>query len=159
MFVKGKLLMEIIMAPDFTLQAHTGKSINLFSCLKESSVMLVFYPGDFTPVCTKQLCDYRDHMADFKDLGVQILGLSQNDQETHAKFVKKYEFSFLLLTDVGNDVAKAYGCSSIFMFGKISRAIVLVNMKGELVYKYVEPTGLTRRKSQFLLEVLKGGVL
>jgi thioredoxin-dependent peroxiredoxin len=142
-------------APVFTLQDHSGSFVNLTGSIKVSSVILVFYPGDFTPVCTKQLCDYRDNMEQFHSFGVQLFGISKNDRDSHSKFVDAHKFPFPLLTDPDNKVAKQYGCSSLFMLGSISRAVFLVNTKGMILYRYIEPTVLTRRKSDDLIKVIK----
>ena len=142
-------------APDFRLQDHTGGHVNLKDSIKVLPVMLVFYPADFTPVCTAQLCDYRDNMEQFQMLAVQIFGISNNDRESHRKFAEKHRFPFLLLSDPKNKVAKEYGCSSLFMLGNISRAVFVVNTKGSILYRYVEPTILSRRKSHVLLRVIE----
>lgn len=142
-------------APVFTLQDHTGILVDLNDSIKVSPAILVFYPGDFTPVCTKQLCDYRDNIEQFHHLGVQLFGISKNDQESHSKFVKEHRFPFPLLSDPENKVARQYGCSSLFMLGNISRAVFLVNTKGVILYRYIEPTVMTRRKSDELISVIK----
>lgn len=142
-------------APDFTLQTHIGNYINFKTEILKSPAMLVFYPKDFTRVCTQQLCDYRDNMAGFKEFGIQIFGISNNDRDSHWKFAAKHEFPFLLLSDPFNKTAKKYGCSSLFMLGNVSRAVFLVNTKGKILYRYIEPTTLTRRKSHELIEVIR----
>ncbi len=141
-------------APEFNLPDQSGQMVSLASLIAKGPVLLVFYPGDFTYVCTKQLCDYRDHLADFKDLGIQVVGISQNPTTQHAKFAEKYAFGFPLLTDAGKTVAQSYGCASVFMLGAISRAIVIVNKHGKVVYRHVEPTALTKRTAEQLLATL-----
>ncbi len=141
-------------APAFTLQDYTGSFFNFLEIIKVSPVILVFYPGDFTPVCTKQLCDYRDHMQQFHNLGIQLFGISKNDRASHKRFAEEHCFPFPLLTDLDNKVAKKYGCSSLFMLGNISRAIFLVNTKGMILYRYIEPTVVTRRTSSDLIKVV-----
>jgi len=142
-------------APGFTLQTHIGNYINFNDEIKTAPAMLVFYPKDFTRVCTQQLCDYRDNMSQFKDYGVQIFGISNNDRQSHWDFAAEHEFPFLLLSDPFNKTAKAYECSSVFMLGNVSRAVFLVNTKGQILYRYIEPTTLTRRKSHDLLQVIR----
>lgn len=142
-------------ALDFTLQDHQGGYVTLTEVIKNTAAMLVFYPGDFTPVCSSQLCDYRDNIEDFNSFGIQIFGISSNDTGSHKRFADEKKFPFLLLSDFENRVAKLYGCSSLFMLGKLSRAIFLINTKGFIIYRYIEPTVLTRRKSSVLLQVIK----
>ena len=142
-------------APDFTLVTHQGIKITLSEELKSSSVLLAFYPGDFTPVCTRQLCNYRDRLNDFSNLGIKMLGISANTPESHAKFVKTYGFHFPLLSDPDKEIARLYNCRSLFMFGGVSRAVVIINRKGVILYHYVEPTVLTRRSADELIGILE----
>src|SRR5262245_28208561 len=65
-------------APDFSLRDEAGRPFHLYAALREGPLLLAFYPGDFTPVCTKQLCNYRDAIDDFRELGIGIVGISHN---------------------------------------------------------------------------------
>jgi peroxiredoxin Q/BCP len=141
-------------APDFTLRDHTGQPFVLSQAYQMSPVMLAFYPHDFSPVCTRQLCNYKDHIADFQKYDVQIFGISGNTIEKHRDFSKKYDFPFRLLSDPGNLVAKSYGCTSRLMLGNVTRAIFIVNKPGVLLYRYIEPLTLTRRKAEELVGIL-----
>ena len=141
-------------APEFTLYCHTNQVVRLSDYLFNGPVMLVFYPKDFTMVCTKQLCNYRDNLDDFKKFGIQILAISSNPIVSHAKFAEKYELPFPLLTDPGNLIAKSFGCTSLLMLGNVSRAVFILNKKGIILYRYVEPTILTRRTSDELVNVM-----
>ena len=142
-------------APDFTLVDQQGNPWSLSARTKTNPVLLVFYPGDFTPVCTKQLCNYRDNFEAFKKYGVQIVGISKNTPEEHQEFAKKYDFQFPLVSDPENKVAKLFGCTSLMMFGGISRAVFVVDTKGYVAYRYIEPTSLTRRKADELTKILQ----
>jgi len=142
-------------APSFRLPDQQGRILELGVLLKDGPVMLVFYPGDFTPVCTKQLCNYRDHMGRFAHFGVQVVGISGNSVQSHGEFAEQYEFGFPLLSDPDRTAAKAYGCTSLLMLGGVSRAVCIVNRKGILLYRYVEPTSLTRRRADELVQVLE----
>lgn len=142
-------------ALNFTLQDHTGGYIYLKDEVWKSPVMLVFYPKDFTHVCTQQLCDYRDNIDSFTKLGIKIFGISNNDRHSHSEFAQKHGFPFLLLSDPDNKVAKQYDCSSLFMLGNVSRAVFLLNRRQQILYRYIEPTTLTRRKSHELLQVIQ----
>ncbi len=150
-------------APEFTLRDQRGVDFKLKDALTQSHLMLAFYPGDFTPVCTKQMCNYRDHLTAFVDNGVKICGISANNVESHAAFSKKYHLDFPLLADSDRAVAKAYGCTSLLMLGGLSRAVFIVSKKGFILYRYVEPTVITRRKAEELVGILgdlkKNGLL
>jgi peroxiredoxin Q/BCP len=139
---------------EFTLLDERGKPRTLSEFTATGPVLLAFYPGDFTPVCTKQLCNYRDNFADFEKLGVQIVGISANSVEEHFKFATTYDFKFPLLSDPKKETAKAYGCTSLILLGGVSRAIVIVGKTGKIVHRYVESTPLTHRKSEELVAVL-----
>ena len=141
-------------APDFTLPNHQGLLTSLDDLCRESPVLLVFYPGDFTAVCTKQLCSYRDSWRRFKEFGVQIIGVSPNPMDEHVRFASQHEFPFLLLSDGRNTAAREFGCTSIFMLGKVSRATFILNRKRMILYRYVEPTILTHRGAEELLGIV-----
>jgi thioredoxin-dependent peroxiredoxin len=142
-------------APEFELLDHEGHKTVLSETLQKSPVLLAFYPGDFTPVCTKQLCNYKDSIREFQEFGLEILGISSNTIERHKEFEAKYEFPFKLLSDPNGKIAKAYGCTSRLMFGNLSRAVFIINKMGIILYRYVEPTILTRRKAEELIGILQ----
>src|SRR5271170_7227000 len=119
-------------APDFKLKDHKGGEVVLSKVMSQAPTLLAFYPGDFTPVCTKQLCNYRDKMDQFQEFGIQIFGISKNPPESLLEFVKKYDFKFPLLSDPERTVAKLFGCTSMLMLGMASRALFIMNTKGVL---------------------------
>lgn len=116
-------------APDFTLDSTRGE-VTLSELLVDGDVLLVFYPGDDTPVCTRQLCDYAENLSIFSDLGVQVLGINPQSLESHEKFAKKYELPFALVSDPEKSTSKAY--DAIGMLGMTRRALVLVGRNGEV---------------------------
>ncbi len=138
-------------APDFCLQKDSGEEY----CLSEHAgqrVLLVFYPGDNTPVCTAQLCEYRDGIESFADLGVSVVGISSDDLESHRKFRSKHDLPFVLLSDPGLEVAKLYGLKGRF---GMKRAVFLVDEKGVVRYAHIEALALFRRRAEELLEAIK----
>ncbi len=141
-------------APAFTLMTETGDAFSILTALQAGPVLLVFYPGDFTPVCTKQLCGYRDGHDEFARLGVQVVGISADDSGKHQRFKAQYVFPFPLLTDPGKRLAKSLGLTSKFMFGAVSRANVIIARDGTVLYKQVEAVALTYRSSGEILKVL-----
>lgn len=142
-------------APNFVLPDHTGQDVALNEFCREGPVLLVFYPGDFTPVCTKQLCNYRDNLDQFFKFGIRVVGISSNSVEDHKRFAARYQFPFPLLSDQDKTVAKLYKCHSFLMFGAVSRAVFIIDKNQRILYRYVEPTVLTRRSADELVGILR----
>jgi peroxiredoxin Q/BCP len=95
-------------APDFELRTDSGDTVRL-SDLRGKQVVLYFYPKDDTPGCTTQACGIRDAYAEFEREGAVVLGVSPDDESSHAKFKEKYHLPFALLADEGHRVADEYG--------------------------------------------------
>ncbi len=95
-------------APGFSLPDAQGK-IHRLSEFRGKRVVLYFYPRDMTPGCTKQACGFRDHFSASTGEGIEIIGVSPDPPESHEDFAAEYNLPFLLLADVDNEVAKAYG--------------------------------------------------
>jgi len=98
-------------APDFALPDRNGKTIRLAD-FRGKPVVLYFYPKDDTPGCTKESCTFRDQYQDFQDAGAEVIGISSDSSESHEKFATKYRLPFVLLSDRGGAVRKAYGVPS-----------------------------------------------
>ena len=95
-------------APDFTLPGTGGRDISLAE-FRGRPVVLVFYPGDDTPVCTKQLNTYNDDLEQFSEMNAQVIGISAQDVSSHDAFAGKHGFEFPLLADTDKAVAAQYG--------------------------------------------------
>ena len=138
-------------APDFTLQSDSGGDY-LLSDHAGQRLLLVFYPGDNTPVCTKQLCEYRDGIEEFSELGVAVVGISSDDIESHQKFRSKHDLPFVLLSDPDLEVAKLYGCKGAL---GMKRAVFLIDEQGIVRYAHIETLALFRRRAAELLEAIE----
>jgi peroxiredoxin Q/BCP len=114
-------------APDFTLPDDSGKTVTL-SKLRGKSVVLVFYPGDDTPGCTKQLCEFRDDWKDVKARGVEVFGVNPQNARAHQKFRQKFSFPFPLLVDTGQKVAGLYNANGII----VKRTVYLIGPDGKI---------------------------
>ena len=134
-------------APEFTLPG-TGETSYSLKDYAGHNVVLVFYPGDDTPVCTAQLCDYRDGVEEFEGLGIEVVGISTDDAASHKRFRAKYELPFRLLVDADAAVAKAYGAHGLM---GTKRAVFLVDEQGRLAYAKVESVALFRRTREELV--------
>jgi thioredoxin-dependent peroxiredoxin len=95
-------------APDFELVDDSGETVTL-SSLRGKPVVLYFYPKDDTPGCTTQACGIRDAWDEFERVGAVVLGVSPDDEASHARFREKYELPFPLLADTGHATAEDYG--------------------------------------------------
>ena len=102
------MIKEGTKAPDFRLNDKNGKEHKL-SDYKKKKVVLYFYPKDNTPGCTKEACEFRDSFSEFKKKGAIIIGISTDDEKSHAKFSDKLSLPFVLLADPEKKVVKKYG--------------------------------------------------
>ena len=113
-------------APDFELDGTAGR-FKLSDHLGER-VVLLFYPGDNTAVCTKQFCSYRDNAEAFGGLEATVVGISNQSVESHENWTRKHSLTVPLLADEDSSVAKAYGAHQTFMGTK--RAVIIVDEDG-----------------------------
>lgn len=125
-------------APDFRLSTDGGDKIAL-SSLKGRRVVLYFYPKDDTPGCTAQSCAFRDSMAEFETLNVQVVGVSRDNPVSHDKFKQKYNLNFPLASDEDGKVCEAYGVwVEKNMYGKksmgIERTTFLIDEQGVIAH-------------------------
>jgi peroxiredoxin Q/BCP len=125
-------------APDFELQGTQG-SFRL-SEHRGRRVVLLFYPGDRTPVCTKQFCSYRDSSTDVEGLDAVLVGISSQGLESHAAFTADYGLTVPLLADEDLAVAKAYGAAAPILGTR--RAVVVVDEDGRIAHHHVHRLGL-----------------
>lgn len=94
--------------PDFTLPSTKGGHFQLSKDLADKPCILYFYPKDFTPGCTQEACDFRDHFSYFEGLDIDIIGISRDSMQTHLKFKQKHKLPFDLLADEKGEVSKKY---------------------------------------------------
>jgi peroxiredoxin Q/BCP len=131
-------------APNFSLKG-LDDSLHSLAEYKGKWVVLYFYPGDDTPGCTAEACSLRDSRDTLAEMGAEIIGVSQDDPNSHEKFKQKYSLNFLLLTDPDKTAITAYGAWGKKMFGRegILRKTFIINPYGEVVKVYgrVTPIG------------------
>lgn len=140
-------------APDFTLPDGSGNTWKL-SNHKGKVVVLMFYPGDDTPVCTKEMCSVRDHWSDYQATGAEVVGISTDSVESHDSFAKKYELPLTLLSDSEGQVRDLYGAKSLIP-GRTGRAEFVIDPAGKIAYQKVRPIGLFRPSDDEVLAAIK----
>ncbi|NBW91265.1 MAG: peroxiredoxin [Actinobacteria bacterium] len=139
-------------APAFTLPGTAGKSYSL-SDYAGQPVVLVFYPGDNTPVCTKQLNAYNDEMSEFDMVGAQVIGISSQDVASHDEFSGKHGFKFPLLADLDKEVSKQYGILGPLGFPR--RSVFVIDGQGVVRYVHRALAGLSYRPVEELVAAVE----
>ena len=138
-------------APDFELPATGGAMIRL-SDLRPRPVVVVFYPGDDTPVCTRQLNSYSEGLSQFEALDAQVIGISAQDVESHEAFSVKHGLGFPLLADVDKVVAAEWGTLGPLGFPR--RSVFIIDGAGVVRYAHRAMAGLTYRPVDELVAAL-----
>lgn len=142
-------------APDFELPGSGGRTYRL-SDYRGANLVLAFYPGDATRVCTAQFCSYRDNGDRFEDLGAEVLGISPQSVDSHERWIEEKSLNVPLLADEDLTVSKRYGVTGwVGPFGKLAglgdapggryvmRAIFVIDPEGIVSYRHVSRTGST----------------
>jgi thioredoxin-dependent peroxiredoxin len=139
-------------APDFELEGTDGP-FRLSEHLGER-VVLIFYPGDNTPVCTRQFCSYAARSDDMADLPATVVGVSSQDVESHREFQAEHAIPVPLLADTDRSVAKAYGVSAPVVGTR--RAVIVVDEYGVIRHRHVHRLGLDFQTVDEIKDVLDG---
>ena len=134
-------------APDFTLPSlalvdgSAQRADLTLSAQRGRPVVLAFYPGDDTPVCTRQMCAYTNELEVFRSLDAVVWGISPQDIASHESFARKYSLGFPLLADVDRRVIDAYG---VVMFGgRVRRSVFVIDADGILRWRHLTMVGIT----------------
>jgi peroxiredoxin Q/BCP len=139
-------------APDFELPGTGGKNYRLAD-YRGRKVVLAFYPGDFTAVCTKQFCSYRDESERLDELGADVLGISPQSVDSHERFAQEKSLNVPLLADEDKVVAKAYG---VLAGPMVRRAVFVVDEEGIVRHRKVTVAGLTYESVADLEQAVAG---
>ena len=153
-----KPLHEGDQAPDFKANDQNG-IVRSLKDYKGKKLALYFYPKDKTPACTTEACNLRDHYARLQKNGIEIVGVSIDDEKSHKKFEEKYQLSFPLLADTDKKIVQAYGVWGLKKFmGReymgIHRKTFLINEKGRI--DYIVEKVITKNHAQQILDAWKG---
>ena len=139
-------------APDFELEGTGGRTYRL-SDYRGNWTILAFYPGDFTPVCTRQFCSYRDAADRLDQLDATVLGISPQSLDSHERFRDKYSLTVPLLADPDREVINAYGVDG--PGGLVRRSIFMIDPEGVVRYRHVALLGLHYEDVEKLAENLR----
>ncbi|MDT7808011.1 MAG: thioredoxin-dependent peroxiredoxin [Acidobacteriota bacterium] len=140
-------------APDFTLKDGEGKDWRL-SDQRGRVVVLLFYPGDETPVCTKQLCSVRDKWEQYRATGAEVVGVSTDSVESHRKFAANHSLPLRLLSDPDRRVAEMFGAKS-WLPGRAARAVVVVDAEGRVRHNKAQALSLFRPTDDAVLDAIR----
>jgi peroxiredoxin Q/BCP len=140
-------------APDFDLPGTEGRNYSLAE-YRGKPVVLVFYPGDSTPVCTRQLNEYTTDIEKFAEVGAQVLAISPQSVESHERFAEEQNgFGFPLLADEDKAVGTAYGI--IGPVGFYRRSVFVIDGEGVICYLHRAVGGLTFRRTEELVDAVR----
>jgi peroxiredoxin Q/BCP len=139
-------------APDFELRGTNGPF--RLSAHRGERVVLLFYPGDNTMVCTKQFCSYRDRAEDFAALDATVVGISAQNLSSHEGFTAKHSLNVPLLADVEKRVARAYGAFSPRL--GVKRAVIVIDEQGIVRHRHDHLLGLDYQSVDDLRSALDG---
>jgi peroxiredoxin Q/BCP len=139
------------LAPEFELRGSGDQTFRL-SSLRGEWVILAFYPGDFTPICTRQFCSYRDAADHLDDLDANVLGISPQSVRSHDRFVAEHDLTVPLLADPDHSTARAYGV--VAPGGLVRRSIFIVDPDGQVRYRHVALLGLRYKDVEHLAGAL-----
>lgn len=137
-------------APDFELPGTQGAF--RLSDHRGERVVLLFYPGDDTPVCTKQFCSYRDRADDMSALEATVIGISHQDVASHEEFTAKHGLTVPLLADVDKAVAKRYGVAAPVLGTR--RAAFVIDEAGVVRHRHVHALGVDFQDADDLASAL-----
>ena len=142
-------------APDFSLLGTGGATFHLAE-QRGNPVVLAFYPGDDTPVCTLQLKAYNDDLAQFTELGATLWAISPQSVESHDGFSERQSFDFPLLADQDKATFRAYGCLGPLGFPR--RSVFVIDRDGVVRYCHRAGAGLTFKKTAELVEAVRASL-
>jgi len=118
-------------APDFTLLSQNGQPVHLAEVLQRAWVILLYYPKDHSPICTSQVCAFRNSYEDFHSAGAEVIGISADSVASHQGFAQKQNLPFTLLSDPNREVAELYGVP--MMMGLLPSRVTFVIDKNQTI--------------------------
>lgn len=142
--------------PNFKTLDNNGNVFESSTIVGVKPAVFYFYPKDNTPSCTTQACGFRDQYEDFKDLGVEVIGISGDSIDSHQNFINKYSLPFILLSDNDKKIRKLFGVKSN-LFGLIpGRVTYVVDKKGiiKLVFESMDSTNHITKALEIIKQIV-----
>lgn len=136
-------------APDFCLPADDGRTYRLSEYRGRSAVLLFFYPGDFTPVCTAEVTAFRDDYDHFREQGIILFGISSDPVERHHRFAEECRIPFRLLSDASMEVSRLYGARGLL---GTRRAYYYIDREGLLRWQHAEILPIFKLSNRRILD-------
>jgi peroxiredoxin len=130
-------------APDFTTKVCDGEKFEDFTLTKElgkENIVLAFFPLAFSPVCTNEMCSFRDNLSQFSSLKARVYGISVDSPFVLNAFIKAHDLKFKLLTDFNREISQAYGVlheDLMGLKGVSKRSVFVIDKQGVVRYKWV----------------------
>lgn len=133
-YVSG-MVMKGDTAPDFEATSSAGEKIKLSDYRGKKNVVLFFYPGDFTPVCTKEACGFRDLHSELQSQDTEVIGISGDSDDSHRKFARTHDLGYPLISDADKSLAKQFGATGFLttILGRVSRTTFIIDKQGKIV--------------------------
>lgn len=145
---------DIQKLPSFTSTDQEGNEVNTQNLLGKPLVMF-FYPKNFTPGCTAEVCSFRDAFKDFEDIGATVIGISRDDVDSHQKFIEKHNLPFQLISDPKKNLQKLFGVKSD-LFGLIpGRETFVFDRKGNLIHRFKSQVKVEEHVAQAIDSIRK----
>ncbi|QTY27648.1 peroxiredoxin [Flavobacterium sp. CS20] len=120
----------------FTAKDQNGDEFDISQYLGKKPLVIYFYPKNFTPGCTKEACSFRDSYQDFKDLGAEVIGISDDSESSHQRFAKKHDLPFTLLSDQDGKLRKQFGVKKSLLGLLPGRETFIFDDKGILIHRF-----------------------
>ncbi len=140
-------------APDFTLKDLNGDGWSLHDHAGKI-VVLLFYPGDDTPVCTAQMCSVRDNWSQYQATGAEVVGISMDSEKSHKSFADKYNLTLKLLSDERGETTGKYAMKS-WLPGRSARGVVVIDKNGNIAYHKVQSLSLFKPSDNEVLDAIR----
>ncbi|MFN3951594.1 MAG: peroxiredoxin [Thermaurantimonas sp.] len=123
-------------APIFDFVNQHGENVNLKDIIGKKMIVIYFYPKDFTPGCTAQACTFRDAYEDLVDLGAEVIGVSADSSESHARFSAQYALPYHLVSDKDGRIRRLYDISTGIIGVLFSRITYIIDLSGKIAWAY-----------------------